>query len=769
MIPGAANPLLLGAADAYQIQSSLRVRSSATAFLSRAPGQITQQKVVISTWVKRGTLGSLQTLFSGGATGTDYPGDYIGFNAADQLQVVFDDSVNAAGPYTTTSVYRDPTAWLHVYLAVDTTQAVQVDRVKLRVNGVAQTISNGLALNALTYWTYASPGVPLAYIGQRAYYGDHRFDGYFAEFRLVTGSNPAHTEFGQTDPVTGQWSAKKYVGTYGTNGFYLDFGDPTSPTTLCYDRSGNGNHWTPNNISTTAGATYDSMLDVPLGGGGAERGNYCVGNVLNSSDGLAGNLENGGLTWYGDNTRIMTGTVTMASGKWYAEFTADSFHTNLGIGIIKASRSVSNDYTQFTNYADGYAYFATANKANTGSTVGYGATFNVADVIGVAYDAGAGTLEYFKNNVSQGVAFTSIPEIGYVFAIQGFGASFRAKVQFCGGQRPFTYTPPTGFKALHTGNLPIPTGAALEPKKHFDVVLATGANIKTDTEAVFPSNFMEWIKDRANVNNHQLIDTVRGTSNVLQSNTTAAETTYTAPSGSSVGWAWKAGGAAVTNTAGSISSQVSANVAAGFSIVSYTGTAVAATVGHGLGAALDLVIVKGRSAATSWPVYYGVPNNSLLLEQTAAAVAGLNCWNNTAPTASVFSLGNYSQTNNGGTTFVAYCFRSIPGYSKIGSYTGNGSADGPMVWCGFRPRYLMVKKSNSTGYWRIFDSARDAYNVMENNLYPNASLAEQVSASVDFTSTGFKIRTTIADLNTNTDAYIFMAFAEAPFKYALAR
>jgi hypothetical protein len=338
------------------------------------------------------------------------------------------------------------------------------------------------------------------------------------------------------------------------------------------------------------------------------------------------------------------------------------------------------------------------------------------------------------------------------------------------GQRPWEHTPTTGFKALHTGNLADP--AIKKPNLHFDVVLATGANIKTSTEAVFPSNFLEWIKDRGNSNNHQIIDTVRGASAVLQSNTTAAETTYAAPSGSSVGWAWKAGGAAVTNTAGSITSQVSANQAAGFSVVTWVGNLTSgATVGHGLGVAPKLILFFNRSIVGEHPVYSSVigASNYLYIQGTNASAAYAGFFNNTAPTPSVFSLGNDARTNGSGNNLVAYCFSEIAGYSKIGSYTGNGSADGPFVFCGFRPRYVLVKRSDSTSNWTVVDTARDTYNPLAAGLYPNLSNSESTPGAADITATGFKIRNTFGDVNTSGGTYIFMAIAEAPFKTALAR
>lgn len=338
------------------------------------------------------------------------------------------------------------------------------------------------------------------------------------------------------------------------------------------------------------------------------------------------------------------------------------------------------------------------------------------------------------------------------------------------GQRPFSGSPT--HPTLCTKNLPAPS--ILNPKKHFDVALATGANIKSTAEAVFPSNFLEWIKDRGNANNHQLIDIVRGTSAVLQSNTTAAETTYSAPSGSSVGWLWKAGGAAVTNNAGSIQSQVSANPQAGFSIVTYTGTGANATVGHGLGVAPKMVIEKNRNnGSVNWYVWHSLlaGSEALLLNLTSAKATDTSAWNSTVPTSSVFSVGTSISTNANTAGHVAYCFAEIPGFSKIGSYTGNGSADGPFIWCGFRPKFVMYKRVDAASNWYIEDAARNPNNVVNISLSPNSTSVDYNGGGneIDFLANGFKFRTASAEQNTSGGSYIFYAVAEQPFKYSNAR
>jgi hypothetical protein len=607
-------------------------------------------------------------------------------------------------------------------------------------------------------------------------------DGYLSEVNFIDGQALAPTSFGEISPTTGQWVAKKYTGTYGANGFYLPFNDGTSTTTLTQDRSGNGNNWTATNISLTAGATYDWMLDVPLGRGGNERGNYCTLNPLDKACTVAdGNLaaSNGASSFLG----VRSSVVAPSSGLFYGESTASIAGGSgniVSFGLCSAVPSLAS-----TLYAVAGAWVlycgAAGNfhlSANGATTPISGAALGAGDVFQIALDCTNNRAWLGKNNVWYDSAggTTGNPATGANPTITSLPAGLFVVNQVCGntvyanfGQRPFAYTPPAGFKALHTGNLPTP--AISKPSDHFNIALATGANIKTTTEALYPSNFFEWIKDRGNVNNHQLIDTVRGSSAVLQSNTTAAETTYVAPAGSSVGWAWKAGGAAVTNTAGSITSQVSANTQAGFSIVTFSKPAAAVyTVGHGLGVAPKLVLFKARTEGTvRWFVWHkSLPsaNYFLYLNDTIGQQAGTGAWNDTEPTSSVFTTGSAFGAYN----FVAYCFAEIPGYSKFGSYIGNGSADGPFVYCGFRPRYVLVKQSNGTQNWYVFDAARDSSNVSSLYLIPAASNAEASIAALDFTSSGFKIRDGVnAAWNGVGGTYIFAAFAEAPFKYALAR
>ena len=240
-----------------------------------------------------------------------------------------------------------------------------------------------------------------------------------------------------------------------------------------------------------------------------------------------------------------------------------------------------------------------------------------------------------------------------------------------------------------------------------------------------------------------------------------------------VGWNWKANGAGVTNTAGSITSTVSANPTAGFSIITYTGNGTSgATIGHGLSSAPAFFVVKGRSFASNWLAQHiSVGNGSAMtLNSTAAASASSTYWNNTSPSSTVITLGNGSETNPSGSTMVCYAFAPVAGFSAFGSFVGNGSSDGPFIFTGFRPKWIMIKRVTNADNWNISDTVRDPYNIVGNELYANLSNAESTAqARYDIPSNGFKIRTAGSSFNGNANDYVYACFAENPFKYSLAR
>ena len=352
------------------------------------------------------------------------------------------------------------------------------------------------------------------------------------------------------------------------------------------------------------------------------------------------------------------------------------------------------------------------------------------------------------------------------------------------------------FKSLNTANLPAPE--IKDGSDYFNTVLwsGNGATDRDITGVGFAPDLV-WAKDRSGALSHVLQDRVRGAGNtILQSNGTGSETSqgltngyidnftsdgfettsstanqnYYFNSGSDtyVAWNWLAGGTGSSNTDGTITSTVSVNTTAGFSIVSYTGTGAGASVGHGLGVAPSLLLFKNRDSAENWAVWHSAldatTGEHLGLNQQNAVTTNSVIFNSTAPTSTVFSVGNNGRTGSSGDDYIAYCFAEVEGYSKIGTYTGNGSSNGPFIYTGFKPAWLMVKKNANSTDWKIYDAGREPYNVVANRIAANTSNAELDgnAQEIDFVSNGFKFRGTNGDQNSSGTFY-YVAFASSPF------
>ena len=806
----------------YQIGRSVRLRSSAGGYFNRTPTTTSNRTTwTWSGWIKRGAFaGDVQYVFALLQPAVINEGCRI--TASNTLDFYLG-GVSVA-QLITTQVFRDPSAWYHLVVAVDTTQVTSSNRIKIYINGsqvTAFTTANYPTQTYATGWNTTYP----QYIGyqQSGWY----LDCYMTEINFIDGQQLTPASFGYFDTATGVWQPAPYNGTYGTNGFYLNFSDNSAATatTIGKDYSGNGNNWTPNNISVTAGSTYDSMVDVPInygndtGVGGSVRGNYATINPVDVSIGAtsAFTITKANLSVFSSSlTRVDSGysTFSVTSGKWYVEVTrttvatvnypsagwcSTSFDTN-GSGLQHQAGGADNPKGAST---DAYGRLW-CNGTAVGSAGGYWGInwYSVNDVIQIAVDidnkliwfgkanAWSGTAGNTNGNPATGTNGTSFSaQGGTEWKFQcGVGDSNGADVNF--GQRAFSYTAPSGFKALCTQNLSVPTilnganynAATLYTGNGGTLAVSNGANNTSGT--TFQPD-MVWIKSRSANTDHKLTDSVRGATIAVISNSTAAETTdstgltafgssgftvganttYNNSGATYVGWGWKGGGTAVTNTSGTITSSVSANTTAGFSVVIYTSTT--GTVGHGLGVTPSMIMAKVRNNTDQWIVYHIDVGNTIALPLNSTGGGDVNSgfWNNTSPTSTVFSQGSW----NSSYTKVAYCFAPISGYSAFGSYTGNGSTDGPFVYCGFRPRFVLMKRSGTTGSWYIWDTSRSPYNQMTLALYPNLNEAEPGGDDIDFLSNGFKIRDTFSYINASGGTYIWAAFAENPFTIARAR
>jgi hypothetical protein len=806
--------ILAGASgqQGYNISRSVRLRSSASASFSRTPAGASNQKTwTWSGWAKRGAIAD-GGIFSAGTSGTSY------FNIRFQPDNI---SILSENPsllieLRTTPLYRDPSAWYHIVFALDTTQATSTNRAKLYVNGVQVTAFNTA--------TYPSLNVDMLVNSAVSHYNGRiansaiNFDGYLTEVNFIDGQALTPSSFGETNTTTGVWQPKKYTGTYGTNGFYLNFSNPSAATAAAIgaDYSGNGNNWTPNNISVTAGVTYDSMLDVPTQweDGGNGRGNYSTLNPL-AEYGTIGQMgcTNGNLVSSPGGSTTNKGflaTIGINVGMLvYAEatFTTTSGDNNGGVALTPQGNPNPGDTATSMRWGD--AGFIRTN--NVGTAYGSALVTNDVVMMAVNYESATSCKVWLGKNgtwfASGNPATGANPGVTLnPAAVTMFIASYHfanlAVSNWTFGQRPFAYTPPTGFRALNTLNLPQPT--ILKGNQYFDVSLWTGNG--TSQNIVNAGGFapdLVWFKSRSsgalwNV----LCDTVRGATKELYSNSTSAETIditdLTAfnsngfsvgsgnganqSSGTYVGWQWRANGTpAVTNTAGSITSTVSAGATQGFSVVTYTGNgSSSATVGHGLGVVPAMVITKPRSASGDWFVAHtSLGNGNLILNQTLQSYnpatqfsgGGLATLNSSTTFGFAAGSGGVGNANANGTTYVAYCFAAVAGFSAFGSYTGNGSADGTFVYLGFRPEFVMVKRTDSANDWVILDTARSTFNVATSALFPNSASSETSNGfyNSDIVSNGFKIRATNAVVNASGGTYIYAAFSESPFKNALAR
>jgi hypothetical protein len=614
---------------------------------------------------------------------------------------------------------------------------------------------------------------------------------YLSNIHFIDGQALTPSSFGRTSADTLQWVNKTYAGTYGNNGFKLDFANSAD---LGNDVSGNNNDWTTNGGITSA----NQYTDTPTN-------NHCVlnalANTVSATAPTKGNLVLAtGATW---NSRY--GTIKIpAAGKWYFEgviTSTSSASIYSGIGVCLNSDNVTHP---IAGNSLAYCWGLTVGEQNYASrnvsgTTNFGGTTTAGTTLQLAVDMDAGKIWLGKNDawLDSVNGTTGNPSTGanaFGTGLNGLDLkpihdSYNQTTTFNFGAKAFTYTPPTGFKALNTANLATP--AILDPSDHFYAKVRTGTGAAYNVTGIpFAPDLVE-SKSRSAATDWAWYDSVRGVQNQLESNTTTAETTeatgltafnsdgysggalaqMNTNAATYIDYMWKMGGAAVSNTNGSITSSVSANTLAGQSIVKITaGTAANATVGHGLTSAPELIIAKAFSQVTEWPVYCSKIANTeyLVLTTTAAKATGATYWNSTTPTSTVFSLGSATNTNNtNGMLF--YCFHSVEGYSKVFSYSGNSAADGPFVNCGFKPKYVLIKRTDSTSNWTLFDSARNTYNGMDLEIYPDISSAESAAGGIgiDFTATGFKLRRTGGAINVGS--YVGIAFAEAHAKFSTAR
>ena len=575
---------------------------------------------------------------------------------------------------------------------------------------------------------------------------------------------------------------------------------------------------------SAANTDGDVLFDAPTNGsqsdtgaGGEVSGNYCTINslIVNQTNAITsnGNLHvkypNTEDSWVGNiqgtNYVTFVGTMGLTSGKWYFEAVETVRETSTESMVVGVVDTPMGGGYHIGSVGNGIGYKRIEVKNGLGSSIVTTSSmpdFSVGDVVGVALDLDNGKIYFSVNgtyinsgNPAAGTGFLASGLSGTFFpAISRWSRRHSIEADLNFGQRAFNTSAPSGFKAICTANLPTPTVA--DGSTAFDAVLYTSTSGSGRTRTISGLNFspdMVWSKRRSAAGRHVISDSVRGTNKELFPNRTDIErtstdglTAFTSDGYSSgpdsgafgwssdnatyVNWAWDAGTSNASNSSGSITSTVRANTTAGFSIVSYTGTGSAATVGHGLGAAPEWIVVKNRDTSKNWIVYHAhihssPAEKSINLNESGELYDSAVTFNDTAPTSTVFSVGTGQSTNKSGDDHIAYCFAPVAGFSAFGSYTGNQSTDGTYVHTGFKVAFLMLKHTQTSGYdWAMNDSTRNTFNPASNALFPSSSDDEDSTRHVDLLSNGFKLRNSSPIYNQSGVVYIYMAFAENPFQ-----
>lgn len=739
--------------------------------LTRTFGTPTAQHTwTFSTWFKRGTQYT-----SNGAVGAAGAGAafdiFEGGGVNNQFWLY--DNINLYGEgyfFSTTSVFRDPSAWYHVVVAVSTA-ATGVDKVKVYVNGIQITTFD---TDNRSSWP-GSSGFNSANthsVGGGATVPNY-FDGYLAETNFVDGQQLTPSAFGEISSVTGTWVPKKYSGTYGNNGYYLTYSNGSN---LGADTSGRGNNFTKaGTMYTTTDVPYPSSINPLVG-------NYAVWDTSNRFY----EIVTKGTTRVSCTTgAALPATMFVNSGKWYWEVKWVS-GSNPRIGVVNTS-GVGQD---FGSTANGWCRLNSPSRVyNNGSTTSYGTDLTVGDTIMLALDIDSGKLWYGKNgswessgNPATGANPSQTFTAGQLMSPAVSSGSGTPVFEANFGSLGFTHTAPTGFKALNTSNLPEPS--IKKAPRYFKATAYTGNGTSKVISGLDFSPNLVMLRSRAGGSTgvHDTVRSSGGSIPVLYTNQDAAESAggsyltsfnsdgYTINNNTSgnanatnfMGWAWKE------------------DAIAGMDIVTYTGNGASTqSVPHNLAAAPKFVLIKPRSFIDAWFVWHtGMSSGTSARFTTSTPGAEFSsAFGNNLPTSSNFFVGgsgsNFTSAN--GQSYVAYLWTDIPGFSRFGTYTGTGNANGPFVHLGFKPAWLLIKNITNNEQWAVMDSERPTPgNNLTGNFIPLQSTgSEDTNTSyhqIDKLGNGFKIRGAAQELiNLNGSTYIYAAFAESPFKYSLGK
>jgi len=784
--------------ETYSVGNSALFIAADTCELTKTFGSAASstQKGTLSVWLKPNDAGMGSSgghIMNSDGTG----GDFI---KLDDGIIKIQMNNEGEGAWVSTDKILDTTQWTNLVVAYETDNSTATDRIQIYINGVNIT-DNGSFTATVTDsgFDIFQNGIDCNIGGVSGYASaSYIYDGYMAEYVWCDGQVLTPSSFGEVDSTTNRWIPKDVSGlTFGNNGFYLDFADKND---LGDDESGNTNDWTESGFDTTNGS--NQFHDTPTRNFSTLSPAFDQGMTLTDGNTLATNTGT-------DLQVISQPNMAMTTGKWYVEMEVGATGTTTGYPMLGIRSYPSDDFTNayiggdadlssvglYTNDStpDIYVYNNIASLASDG-------TVTNGDVIQMAFDADTLDLWWGLNNTwmdnsdgdtgdpatgayphfNAGALTADTPSKGWLWGFTprpSSGATSRVNFgayQYFDGtslsetadaKGYFRFTPPTDFKALNNDNL-------------------------TESDS-FQSAF-SWIKNRDAADEHMLFDRPRGIYKEINSNDNTVETTDVdtlqrfLKQGALIGddvrvntfnenyvyWDWfiEATGSGTANTDGATDTTLTlVDTTSGFSIGKYQGTGSTTTFGHGLGAVPAFMSFRNVEAEENWRVYHkdntAAPETEYLSWANDAATTDLDTtFNDTAPTSTVFTVGSSAATNQSGKTIICYIWIEIEGYSKFGFYTGNGLTDGAMAVTGFKPAYVMIKKTSGTGNWVIYDSARSPYNEIDDQLLANTTAAETTgSEEVDFLANGFKIRTADSDVNSDGGTYVYAAFASNPF------
>ena len=741
------------------------------AYLSRTPssgGSTT--KATFSCWIKRvpESLGSTTYIMLTNDFSAN--GEVLQFDSSNRLVYYCLASSSYRWNYVSNRKFEDVNKYYHIYVRRDTTDGTAGDRIQVYVDGqriTSWSTETQSGSSSAGFWNQTTYANVVGNSGNASYIDGA---GYLAEVNMVDGTNPAVSTFGVTDTTTGRFKPKSLTGiTYGTNGFRLKFQDSSA---LGDDTSGNGN-----DFASTSLASTDQTLDSPT------NNHACLDPNRNGGFTYS---EGGRQLYIGSGWKSAGHSMQLNTGKWYWEYKCLSLSGNAAgyiFGFAKPASygSVLSSYVGGVGNSVGIQFgspnYRYVNGSN--STTGMSSNdFSAGAFVQVAYDADQGKIWFGVNNTwindSSGntgnpatdsnplfTDFQAGPDLWANFFVSmatSVGSGFMNW-----GQTAFNYTPPSGFVAVKQDNFPdLPTGVGIPD--------------------------LTWIKDRDSTNNHYIVDTSRGLNKYLSSNATTAKTTEengvvkmlnggfelsdatitNTQNNSYVGWNWVGNsGTTASNGNGSVTSTVQANTTAGFSIIEATAPASGNfTIGHGLSAAPDFFWLKMTGTTGNWVTFHhSIATTSgeyVLLDTDGAMGTASNAWGAALPTSSVIGLGAGSSVT-GSQPFVIHAWHEVEGFSKAGKYTGNANTNGPFVYTGFQPAWVMVKNASTSGTWVIWDNKRTPINQIGTGLRADTTAADTTGYDIDFLSSGFKIRDSESSVNGSGNTIIYIAFAEHPF------